>query len=130
MERTPQLPAVPDLNDFSTRAGIRASAQQMYNYLLAQRRKLQQLFGDTATELSYLYGEISLPTGGPTTRSINVPGAMPGFLVEATYDQDLQGVSVSSYVSAPDTVTVLMSGPAVALAPGKLRVWVYPKPLG
>lgn len=128
MERSPQLPRIPDLNDFETRGGLRESARRMYEYLLDERRKLQDLFSQASTDLSFLYNEIPF-SGAPATTVITVPGAVPGFRAEATFDQDLQGVALSAYVSAPDTVTVLMGGAAPTLAAGKLRVWVYPKVL-
>lgn len=127
MERSPQLPSVPDLNDFETRGGLRQSAQMIYNYLLTQRQKLQGLFSQVSTDLSYLYGEQAF-AGASGNTTIAVPGAIPGWPVTVTFDQDLQGLAVSAYVSAPDVVTVVMPT-GVTLAAGKLRVWLYPKVL-
>ena len=127
MERTPQLPTPPDLNDFETQKGLRQSAMRMYNYLIESRRKLQNLFGQVASDLNYMYGEAAF-SGAPATTTLTIPGAVPGFPVTATFDQDLAGNTLSAYVSAPDTVKVLMSGSS-SLSAGKIRVWCQPRTL-
>jgi hypothetical protein len=131
VDKSPTLPDIPSLTDFETRGGLRASAKAMYNFLNAQRTKLQQLFSQLSSDLGFLYAETPF-AGAPINQAIAVPGAIPGWPVVATYDQDLAGVIFSAYVAAPDSVVVVMNpttAPVPDLAAGKIRLWVYPRRL-
>jgi len=71
----------------------------------------------------------SLPSGSSSSTTVNVPGAAVGDFVETAFDQDLQGCTQSAYVSAANTVTVVITnntGSAKTLATGNSRVVVYP----
>jgi len=135
METSPNLPAVPDIADFDSRNGVRGAARAMYRYLRESRARLETLFKIIAAELNPLANELSFSssapaTGAQSTQTITVTGAMPGYPVQVTYDKDLQGLDLTAYVSAPDTVKVVMrndTGGAVTLAAGKFRVYVWPK---
>lgn len=61
------------------------------------------------------------------TTTISVAGAVSGNYVQVSFSLDLQGLSLTGYVSAADTVTVILSnltGGAVDLASGTLKVRV------
>lgn len=68
--------------------------------------------------------------GAQTTTTVTVTGAR---LVDASpvmvgFDKDLQGMRLTGYVSADDTVTVVLrndTGGAINLASGTLRVGVW-----
>lgn len=134
MERSPQLPAVPSLTDFQSRNGLRESAMRIYDFIAVQRQKLQTLFSQVATELNFLYGELSYSAAAPANGTqalltVAVSGAIPGYKVDTIFDQDLGGLIMNSYVSANDTVTILLrneTGGAVNLA-GKFRCYVWPR---
>jgi hypothetical protein len=137
MDKSANLPRVPEINDFQSRQGIRGSAQALYRYQFELRRKLEELFNKILAEINTLYGEVGYTAGAPangaqTVLTVTAPGAIPGQAVSVTYDQDLQGLGLSAYVSAPDTVKIILSnntGGAVSLANGKFRVYVLPRML-
>jgi len=69
----------------------------------------------------------SVSSGASTTTTVSVVGAVLGNFVQAAFSLSLQGLSLEGYVSAADTVTVVLSnltGSPVDLASGTLAVQV------
>ena len=69
----------------------------------------------------------SLADGAGETTTVTVPGAALGDFAIASFSLDLQGISVSAYVSSADTVSVRFqneSGGLLDLGSGTLRVRV------
>jgi len=52
------------------------------------------------------YNPPSMSTGTGVTTTVTVPGATIGNLAFASFSKDLSGVSLTAYVSAPDTISV------------------------
>lgn len=70
----------------------------------------------------------SLADAAQTTTTVTVTGAAVGDTVAVGFSQDLQGLQLSGYVSATNTVTVVLrngTGAAVDLASGTLRADVW-----
>lgn len=77
---------------------------------------------------STTYDPPSLADGAGATTTVTVSGAALGHFALASFSLDLQGISVTAYVSAADTVSVRFqneSGGTLDLASGtlKARVW-------
>lgn len=69
----------------------------------------------------------SIASGATTTTTLTVSGASLGDFTLASFSLSLAGLQLTSYVSAADTVTVVLSnltGSAVDLASGTLAVLV------
>ena len=70
----------------------------------------------------------AISAGGVYTTTILVPGSTMGSFVMASFDLDLQGITLTGYVSEAGTVEVVFyngSGAAVTLATGTLSVIVF-----
>lgn len=70
----------------------------------------------------------SISSGGSEEKDITVTGAALGDFCLASFSLDLQGLTISSYVSAANTVTVTLanlSGSAVDIASGTVAVIVF-----
>ena len=105
METTPNLPLVPEHSDFDSQAGIRQAGRKIHSYLLQLRRKLEEVFSHVADDVNPLYGELDYSTAAPASGaqsviSVTVPGAIPGYRAEPTYDQHLQGMADDRLLSA------------------------------
>lgn len=77
---------------------------------------------------SKTYDPPSLATGTQTTTTVTVTGAVLNDYARPSFSLDLQGITASAYVSAVDTVTIVllnMTGGTLDLASGtlKARVW-------
>lgn len=69
----------------------------------------------------------SLVSGASESTTIAVTGAALGNIVEASFNLDLQGLTLIGYVSSANTVTVVLSnltGGTIDLASGTLKVRV------
>ena len=94
-------------------------------------KALRRIFA--AQRSSFLYGSATydpaslIDTAGATT-TVTVTGAALGdFVPMVSFDKDLQGITVTAYVSAANTVSVRFqneSGGTLDLASGTLRVVV------
>jgi hypothetical protein len=79
---------------------------------------------------SATYDPTSLVDGAGVTTTVTATGAALGDFALASFSLDLQGITVTAYVSAADTVTVRFqneSGGTIDLASGTLRVRVFPQ---
>lgn len=77
---------------------------------------------------SATYDPPSLADGAGTTTTVTVTGAAFGDFALASFSLDLQGITVSAYVSATNTVSVRFqneSGGTLDLASGTLRARVW-----
>lgn len=89
------------------------------------RAKLGGVLSGSAT-----YDPPSLIDAAGTSTTVTVTGAALGDFALASFSLDLQGITVTAYVSATDTVTVRFqneSGGTLDLASGTLRVRVLPQ---
>jgi hypothetical protein len=79
---------------------------------------------------SATFNPADLADGAGETTTVTATGAALGDFALASFSLDLQGITVTAYVSAADTVTVRLqneSGGAIDLASGTLRVRVLPQ---
>ncbi len=70
----------------------------------------------------------NLASGASETTTVTVAGAVLGQRSTASFSLTLAGLTLSSYVSAADSVTVVLSnltGGAVDLASGTVKCWVW-----
>jgi hypothetical protein len=131
----PQPQVVPPLPDVESREGARSAILSIWDYLTRFFAADYRFKSEVFVELTPLYGEAAFTPGAllgnhETLATISVPGVIPGYFVEATYDQDLLGLQMTAYVSAPNVVSVsVLNGTAgsITAAAGKLRVWVWPR---
>jgi hypothetical protein len=82
---------------------------------------------ESVLEGSVTYDPPSLADGAGVTTTVPVTGAVLGDYAEATFSRDIQGITVSAYVSAADTLSVRFqneSGGTLDLASGTLRARV------
>lgn len=87
-------------------------------------------WGARYLEASAVYDPPNLVDGAGTTTTITVTGATLGDYALAAFSLDLQGITVTAYVSAADTVSIRFqneSGGALDLASGTLRARVLTK---
>jgi hypothetical protein len=76
---------------------------------------------------SATYDPPSLADGAGATTTVTVTGAILGDYAVASFSRDLQGINVTAYVSAADTVSVRFqneTGGTIDLASGTLRAFV------
>ena len=83
--------------------------------------------GATALSGSATYDPPNLADGAGATTTVTVTGAALGDFARASFSLDLQGITLTAWVSAADTVSVRFqneSGGAIDLASGTLRAKV------
>jgi hypothetical protein len=76
---------------------------------------------------SATYDPPSLADGAGVTTTVAVAGADPGSFAQASFSQDLQGITLTAWVSAAGTVSVRLqneSGGVLDISSGTLRVQV------
>ena len=74
------------------------------------------------------YNPADITSGTQITTTVTVTGAGFGMMAECSFSRDLQGIIMTAYVSATDTVTVIftnLTGSNVNLGTGDIRVRVY-----
>lgn len=72
------------------------------------------------------YSPPSISAGSQTTTSVMLSGSVLGMSAQAAFSVDLSGLTLTAYVSVPNTVTCLLyngSSTTVALSSGTLTVW-------
>lgn len=83
--------------------------------------------GEQILNGSVTFDPPSLIGGAGTTTTLTVTGAALGDFAETTFSRDLQGITVTAWVSAADTVSVRLqndTGGTLDLASGTLRARV------
>lgn len=79
---------------------------------------------------SAVYNPSDLADGAGETTTVTVTGAVLGDFVLASFSLDLQGITLTAYVSATNTVSVRFqneTGGSINLASGTLEARVIPK---
>lgn len=112
MNRLVLLQKVPQQYSAASFADIMRQIEQFNNCFL---------FGEAT------YDPASLADGAGATTTISVTGVVMGDFVVPSFSNDLQGITLTAYVSAADTVSVRFqneSGGILDLASGTLRVMV------
>lgn len=103
-------------------AGLSAKLYEYLSRIAIELNRFCELTG------SATYNPPSLADGVGATTTVSVIGAKMGDYAVASFDLDLQGITVTAYVSAADTVSVRFqneSGGTLDLASGTLRVKVF-----
>lgn len=106
-----------------------ADNKAVLNALLADITAVRALFAGILTG-SATYDAASLADGVGATTTITVTGAALGDFVMISGSLDFQGITVTGYVSAADTVAVRLqneSTGAIDLASMTLRAVVFPR---
>lgn len=127
--------AVVGENIYATSMKIWEAAFAGNNSLLLWRDGALSVGGDAGSTLgikrtlsaSTTWDPPSVGDGAQTTTTITVTGAAVGDVVSVGFSQSLQGMQLTGYVSATDTVTVVLrngTGGAIDLASGTLRASV------
>ncbi len=115
------LPQVPNLPPDPTQAA-RALVEFLWR-LTFQLTTIPVRVVGTAT-----WDPPSVAAGAQTTTTVSVPGASVGDTVTVSFSADLQGMQLTGYVSATDTVTVVLrngTGGSIDLGSGTLRADVW-----
>lgn len=106
------------------------AVRKLFHSILFDLRQFRALNAGIMTA-SATYDAPSLVDGAGVTVNIPVPGALLGdFVVSVSLGVDLQGISVTGYVSAADTVSVRLqneSAGTLDLASTTIRVAVLPQ---
>ena len=115
----PRIPTVA-LTDFEA---VERYLHEITRYLESIRVQIGQELTDIK-EGSATYNPPNLVDGAGVTTTVTVTGALLGDIAWATFSLDLQGITVTAWVSASGTVSVRFqneSGGALDLASGTLR---------
>jgi len=131
------LPSVPPQGDVESRDGVRSAVRRLYVWFNDFLRALIALLGEINNEITELYGEADVTPGligtlAQVAKTVTVTNAIKGYTVRTSYDEDLAVLTMTSYVSADDTVTVVFfNGTAGGITPtaGRLRCYVSAKEL-
>jgi hypothetical protein len=97
-------------------------------YLTQTEGDARYLLGSKVLNGSATYDPPSLADAAGATTTVTVTGAALGDFALASFSLDLQGISVTAYVSATDTVSVRFqneSGGTLDLSSGTLRARVW-----
>lgn len=131
-----ELPKVPELPDIKPYSGIQDALKKSFRYLHDSRAALSRFSIQSSKELTPLYGEYvnsspgGVNDGAQSVLTVTVDGAIAGFCVDVSYDRDLQGLQATAYVSADDTVKIILkndTGGTITLTAGVFRVYVWPR---
>ena len=107
----------------------RQATEDQLNALLTDITAVRTVLAGILTG-SATYDTASLVDGAGATTTITVTGAVLGDFVLVSFGVDLQGISVTAYVSAADTVSVRIqneSGGTLDLASTTVRALVFPR---
>lgn len=84
--------------------------------------------GPAGTAPSVVWDPSTVANGASVNTTVPVPGAAFGDFAIASFSLDLQGATLTAYVSAPNVVTVVLanlSGGVLDIASGTVRVLVF-----
>lgn len=115
--------------DTALEAAILGLPDPFTQYLTNARGDARYAQLSTVLQASATYDPPSLADGVGTTTTVTCTGAALGGFARAAFSLDLQGISVTAYVSAANTVAVRFqneSGGTLDLASGTLKVRVDP----
>lgn len=120
-------------------AVIKSVAASKFNENATEKSVLNAVIADIGVLFTYLagflrgsatYDTASLNDGAGATTTITVTGAALGDYVAVSLGVDLQGITVTAYVSATDTVAIRIqneSGGTLDLASTTISVLVFKK---
>lgn len=125
------------LQDIASRDGVRGAVKAIHEFLTKFLRIDNEFKNRVFFELTPLYGEFDYTPAGilttaEATITVIVPGATLGYTAEASYDKDIQGLQMTAWVSAADTVKIKLrnnSGSTVTLTAGRFRAYVKAREL-
>lgn len=128
---------VPPLQDIASRDGVRGMVRELHKFLVNFVRLDYVCKTRLVQEINPLYGEldwtpVAIADGAQGTPiEIDVAGAIPGYTCAVSYDQDLQGLQMTSYVLTDKAVVILKNdtGGAVTLDAGRFRAYVLARQL-
>jgi len=131
------LPSVPAQGEVESQIGVRSAVRRLYIWFNDFLRALLAILGEINNEITEIYGEADVTpgligAGAQVTRTVTVTNAIKGYTVRTSYDEDLAVITMTSYVSADDTITVVFfNGTAGGITPtaGRLRCYVSAKQL-
>jgi len=131
----PNVPPAP--GDIESRLGVRTAVRRFYLWFADFLRSLIGVLTSINNEISELYGEadftpVLIAAGAQITTTVTVTSSILGYTVRTSYDKDLALITMTSYVSAADTVTVILfNGTVGGITPaaGRLRCDVKAKQL-
>lgn len=119
--------------DLNTLVATVGNAVQAQNGIATNIKALTAVFTSflasypTPLTGSKTWDPASVANGGEVNTTVAVTGAVVGNYVQASFSNDLQALTLTGYVSAADTVTVVLAnntGGAIDLASGTLKVRV------
>jgi len=122
-------PVVQQVNLQTLVSAIQNSVQAL-NLIATRLATLNAAFGvafPPPLSSSSTWNPPSLASGASEITTVSVAGAALGNYVQASFSLDLQGLSLAAYVSAANTVTVVLNnltGGTIDLASGTLKVRV------
>lgn len=133
----PQPFTTKEIGELESRAGVRAAVRAIWEYLQRFFEADYRFKIAAWSEITPLYGELDytpalIANGARATVDITVTNAILGYCADVSYDQDLQGLQVTWYVQATDTVRVVLennTGGGVTLTAGRFRAYVWPRTL-
>lgn len=97
-------------------------------FVIAEMKNTAQWYTTANFNGSKTYDPPSLADGAGTSTTVTCTGAVLGDFAMASFSLDLQGITVTAYVSAADTVTVRFqneTGGILDLGSGTLRVRTF-----
>lgn len=115
--------------DTALEAAILALSDPFTQYFNQTRGDARYVQLSNVLNASATYDPPSLADGVGTTTTVTCTGAALGGFARASFSLDLQGITVTAYVSATNTVSVRFqneSGGTLDLASGTLKVRVEP----
>jgi hypothetical protein len=104
--------------DYSTTGGGGGAIPVSYDNFVAANMK---------TRASATYDPASLADGAGVTTTVTCTGAVLGDAADCSFSLDLQGIVMTAYVSAADTVSVRFQNEStgtIDLGSGTIRVWL------
>lgn len=133
--KKPPDQVLPELGNIDSQVGVRLGLRSLWRSFGKFLDTDHRFKGEVTQALTPLYGETAyapgaLGNGAQAAIAITVPGASLGWVVDIAYDQTLQALQATAYVSALDTVTVVLkndTGGNITLAAGRWRAYVWPQ---
>lgn len=106
---------------------IFSALQEIYQGINGLQQTISKIFpGGLTSSTSWVAPTIT--SGAQSTKTVTCAGAVLGQAAEASFNADLQGLVVTAYVSAADTVTVVAyngTGGSVSIGTALLKVFVH-----
>lgn len=127
LDQPPRLDLDPSRESVETLA---SHVDEILKYLERLRRRLGRLVPHYQTGTA-TFNPSNLADGAGETTTVTVTGASLGDVALASFSLDTQGITVTAWVSAANTVSVRLqneTGGALDLASGTLSAWTFTPP--